>query len=62
MEIISKEYLNLQKKLHENENYGMASVSLALSVKKLFRANSFVSISDYGAGKKIYKKHYLILD
>ena len=51
MEIISKEYLNLQKKLHENENYGMASVSLALSVKKLFRANSFVSISDYGAGK-----------
>ena len=59
MEIISKEYLNLQKKLHENENYGMASVSLALSVKKLFRANSFVSISDYGAGKKNLQKALL---
>jgi hypothetical protein len=59
MEIISKEYLNLQKKLHENENYGMASVSLALSVKKLFRANSFVSISDYGVGKKNLQKALL---
>ena len=59
MEIISKEYLNLQKKLHENENYGMASASLALSVKKLFRANSFVSISDYGAGKKNLQKALL---
>ena len=52
MKTISEGYLNLQKSLHENENYGTASISLAPSVKQLFTSNNFKSISDYGAGKK----------
>ena len=61
MKTISEGYLNLQKSLHENENYGTASISLAPSVKKLFTSNNFKSISDYGAGKKNLQKALLKL-
>ena len=52
MKKISEEYLNLQTKLHDNPNYGTASISMAPLVKKLFDDFEFKSISDYGAGKK----------
>ena len=56
MTIISKEYLELQQKLHENKNYGTASIKQAPLVKQIFEKNNFMSISDYGAGKKnLYK-------
>ena len=56
MKKISKDYLNLQTKLHENPNYGTASISIAPLVKKLFEDFEFKSISDYGAGKKNLEK------
>ena len=56
MKKISKEYLNLQAKLHENPSYGTASISEAPLVKKLFEDFKFKSISDYGAGKKNLEK------
>ena len=56
MKIISKEYLELQQKLHENKNYGTASIKQAPLVKQIFEKNNFMSISDYGAGKKNLQK------
>tara|TARA_B100000579_G_C22341905_1_gene625389 strand:+ start:22 stop:546 length:525 start_codon:yes stop_codon:yes gene_type:complete len=56
MKKISRKYLNLQTKLHENPNYGTASISMAPLVKKLFDDFEFKSISDYGAGKKNLEK------
>jgi len=56
MTIISKEYLELQQKLHENKNYGTASIKQAPLVKQIFEKNNFMSISDYGAGKKNLQK------
>jgi len=56
MTIISKEYLKLQQKLHENLNYGTASIKQAPLVKQIFKKNNFLSISDYGAGKKNLQK------
>jgi hypothetical protein len=56
MTIISKEYLKLQQQLHEDKNYGTASIKQAPLVKQIFEKNNFMSISDYGAGKKnLYK-------
>jgi hypothetical protein len=36
MKIISEEYLNLQKELHLDQNYGVASLQMAPTVKKNF--------------------------
>ena len=52
MSRISSKYLDLQKKLHENPNYGVASIGIASAVKDFFQAGKFGSISDYGAGKR----------
>ena len=52
MSKISPKYLDLQKKLHKNPNYGVASISIAPAVKDFFEAGKFESISDYGAGKR----------
>lgn len=52
MKTISQEYLDLQKKLHQNKNYGTASIKQAPLVKQILKKNNFTSISDYGAGKK----------
>ena len=52
MKTISQEYLDLQKKLHQDKDYGTASIIQAPLVKQIFEKNNFISISDYGAGKK----------
>jgi hypothetical protein len=56
MKTISQEYLDLQKKLHQDKNYGTASIKQAPLVKQIFDKNNFTSISDYGAGKKNLQK------
>ena len=53
---ISDNYLELQKKLHKNPNYGVASIGFASSVKKIIKDAKLSSISDYGAGKKNLQK------
>ena len=52
MDKISSKYLELQKKLHENPDYGVASIGVAPLVKDFFEAGKFKSIFDYGAGKQ----------
>lgn len=49
---ISDEYLSQQKTLHQNPNYGVASLSFAPIVADLMHQIGLKSISDYGAGKK----------
>ena len=58
---ISDEYLKLQKKLHENPNYGVASIKFATNVKKIIEDARLNSISDYGAGKKNLQKKLIEL-
>jgi len=53
---ISKSYLELQKELHKNPNYGVASIKFAPNVKKIIEDAKLNSISDYGAGKKNLQK------
>ena len=53
LKTISQEYFQTQKQLHQNPNYGVASLKMAPFVKKFFENSNFISISDYGAGKKI---------
>jgi len=52
MKTITKEYLELQKKLHLNPNYGVASLSFAPIVAEIIMKANIKSLSDYGAGKK----------
>lgn len=49
---ISEEYRKMQQELHENPNYGIASLSFAPIVAELIRKAKIQSVSDYGAGKK----------
>jgi len=56
MKTISQQYLDLQKKLHQDKNYGTASIKQGPLVKQIFEKNNFTSISDYGAGKKNLQK------
>lgn len=49
---ISDEYLKLQRDLHLNPNYGIASLAFAPIVADLIKQTNMISISDYGAGKK----------
>lgn len=49
---ISEEYRTLQKELHKNPNYGVASISYAPIVKQVLEGMKFTSLSDYGAGKQ----------
>ena len=53
METITAEYLQEQKILHQNANYGIASVGFAEEVDALIRHMSAHTVTDYGAGKKI---------
>ena len=48
---ISAEYLEQQKQLHENPNYGVASLQYAQLALQLIDHMSAKSVSDYGAGK-----------
>jgi hypothetical protein len=61
LKTISQEYLETQKQLHQNPNYGVASLAMAPFVKKIFEDSNFTSISDYGAGKKNLEKKLLDL-
>jgi hypothetical protein len=61
MKTISEEYIHLQKELHLNPKYGVASLQMATTVKKIFEDFNFRSISDYGAGKKKLEKGLLEL-
>jgi hypothetical protein len=49
---ISSEYLKQQKILHQNPNYGVASLHFAPIVADFIRQTGVQSICDYGAGKK----------
>jgi len=49
---ISENYRNLQKKLHEDPNYGIASTHFAPLVSEIIKVFNIRSLSDYGAGKK----------
>jgi hypothetical protein len=51
-ETISDSYLQQQRILHQNPNYGVASLSFAPIVADIMRQTGSNSISDYGAGKK----------
>lgn len=53
---ISDDYLALQKELHLNPHYGMASIGYAPLVKDLLDASKAKSVSDYGAGKQNLKR------
>lgn len=50
--LISEDYRRLQQKLHENPNYGVASLQYGQAVKQLAQQVGATSISDYGAGKQ----------
>ena len=47
---ISSEYLAMQRELHKNPKYGIASIEYAPIVKTIIQAGA-KSLSDYGAGK-----------
>lgn len=49
---ISTEYLEMQTELHENPNYGVASLAFAPLIADLIKLTNTKSVSDYGAGKK----------
>jgi len=52
MQVISEDYRKLQKELHLNPQYGVASLHYAPLVANLIRGLNIKSLSDYGAGKK----------
>lgn len=49
--LITEEYRKEQAKLHENPNYGVASVSFAPLVAKIINQFGVNNVLDYGAGK-----------
>ncbi len=53
---ISADYLALQSRLHEDPNYGVASISYAPLIKQVLEASAAKSLSDYGAGKQNLRK------
>lgn len=53
---ISADYLEQQKQLHQNPNYGVASLQYAPLVVQVADVTGAKSISDYGAGKCNLKK------
>lgn len=52
MKTITNEYLELQKQLHLNPDYGIASLSFAPIIAEIIKKANIKSLSDYGAGKK----------
>lgn len=51
MTLISEEYRAAQEKLHENPNYGVASVHYAPIVARVVQQLGVTELLDYGAGK-----------
>ena len=56
-ETISEEYRKEQQRLHENPNYGVASISYAPLVTKIIDSLGVTELLDYGAGKGNLAKH-----
>ena len=54
--LISTEYLRLQRELHLNPNYGVASLAFAPMVAHVVRKFDVRNLSDYGAGKQNLRK------
>jgi hypothetical protein len=52
IQTITTEYLQIQKELHKNPTYGVASIDFAPIVADFIRHAKINSVSDYGAGKK----------
>lgn len=48
---ISEEYRKQQEKLHQNPNYGVASVQFAPMVSRIVNQTGVTELLDYGAGK-----------
>lgn len=48
---ISEDYRRMQEKLHENPNYGVASIQYAPVVAKIMQQLAITELLDYGAGK-----------
>jgi len=59
---ISDEYLNTQIDLHQNSNYGTASISHAPNIKEILIDTGIKTLSDYGAGKKNLQKALYEID
>jgi len=51
LQLISDEYLEMQKQLHKDENYGVASVHYAPLVSQVCNRYQVKELLDYGAGK-----------
>ena len=49
--LITEEYRKMQQTLHENPNYGVASVQYAPLVAQVIKAVGAQEMLDYGAGK-----------
>ena len=49
--LISEEYRKIQRQLHENPHYGVASVKYAPLVAQVIAAAGAAELLDYGAGK-----------
>jgi hypothetical protein len=49
--LISEEYRKMQETLHENPNYGVASVQYAPTVADILKQTGAPELLDYGAGK-----------
>lgn len=60
--MITDQYRQEQQRLHDNPNYGVASVSFAPLVNQLIKLNQFVSLHDYGAGKRRLRDHIDVID
>src|SRR5688500_5277930 len=49
--LITEEYRKMQRELHRNPNYGVASVEYAPLVAKVMESTGITELLDYGAGK-----------
>jgi len=56
-ETISEDYRDEMKKLHENPNFGVASISYAPIVSQFVNQMNITEMLDYGAGKGNLAKH-----
>ncbi len=54
--LITGEYLRLQRELHTNPNYGVASRAFAEQVDSLISSLGVKTLCDYGAGKQVLKQ------
>ena len=50
-DLFSAGYADLQSDLHENSQYGVASIAFATIVAEICKAQNIASLCDYGAGR-----------